>query len=173
MLEKDVPLSWVRPEKPDPALDDLGYDFETPGLAVTTENILAATKRIEGRVVLTPCERSAKLSKLFDAEVYLKKDMLQSTGAFKERGALNSLLQLTKEQKKRGVIAASAGNHALGLSYHAVKLGIPVHVVMPLQAPLTKVSNCRDIGAEVIQQGANFDEATYIAWCYLNSIITL
>lgn len=162
--DADIPSSWDRPEKPDPEDGEhLGYDFDSPGLAVSLENVLAATKRIEGRVVLTPCEKSAKLSKLFGGEIYLKKDMLQSTGAFKERGALNSLLQLTRDQRKVGVIAASAGNHALGLTYHAVRLGIPVHVVMPLMAPLTKVNNCKELGAHVIQSGANFDEATTYA----------
>eukprot|EP00162_Nutomonas_longa_P012741 comp21241_c0_seq1/m.45356 comp21241_c0_seq1/g.45356 ORF comp21241_c0_seq1/g.45356 comp21241_c0_seq1/m.45356 type:complete len:479 (-) comp21241_c0_seq1:103-1539(-) len=152
----DFPLSWTR-TRPEGNHED--EEFDTSGLPVTLENVLAATRRIEGKVVLTPCEKSRKLSKQFGAEIYLKKDLLQATGSFKERGALNALMQLSKDQRRRGVIAASAGNHALGLSTHGVRLGIPVHVVMPLMAPLTKVTNCREIGAEVIQYGANFDEA--------------
>jgi threonine dehydratase len=84
---------------------------------------------------------------------------LQRTGSFKERGARNALLLLPSEQRKRGVIAASAGNHALGLAYHARLLEIPVTVVMPRSAPLTKISNCRKLGATVLLEGANIDEA--------------
>src|SRR4051812_27695107 len=92
-------------------------------------------------------------------QIYCKMENLQRTGSFKERGARNALLLLAPEQRERGVIAASAGNHALGLSYHGQMLGIPVTVVMPRFAPLTKVTNCRRFGADVILQGNTFAEA--------------
>src|SRR5688572_8111936 len=91
--------------------------------------------------------------------IYCKLEYLQRTGSFKERGARNALLQLPPEQKKRGVIAASAGNHALGLAWHAKLLSIPVTLVMPRFAPLTKVVNCRRLGANVLLHGANISEA--------------
>ncbi len=92
-----------------------------------------------------------------------RKDYLQMTGSFKERGALNSIMQLPKHKRANGIIAASAGNHALALAYHGSRLGVPVTVVMPQIAPMTKISNCRELGAEVIVQGTNFTEATNIA----------
>src|SRR5262245_65167524 len=91
--------------------------------------------------------------------VFCKMENLQRTGSFKERGARNALLVLSEAQKKRGVIAASAGNHALGLAYHGQLLGIPVTVVMPRFAPLTKVSNCQRFGATVVLAGNSFGEA--------------
>ncbi len=91
--------------------------------------------------------------------IFCKLDNLQRTGSFKERGARNALLQLTPEQRKRGVIAASAGNHALGLAYHGSQLGIPVTVVMPLFAPLIKSSTCRRLGAQVVLHGETFAAA--------------
>lgn len=87
-------------------------------------------------------------------------DYIQMTGSFKERGALNAILQLSSSKKKKGIIAASAGNHALALAYHGQKQGVPVTVVMPVLAPLTKIANCRELGAEVIVWGSSFTEAT-------------
>jgi threonine dehydratase len=110
-------------------------------------------------VVVTPCPESIPLSEITGARVFCKLDNLQRTGSFKERGARNALLQLDPAQKKRGVIAASAGNHALGLAYHGQLLGIPVTVVMPDYAPLIKVSTCRKLGARVLVQGRDFAEA--------------
>ncbi len=110
-------------------------------------------------MVVTPCPESIPLSEITGARIFCKLDNLQRTGSFKERGARNALLRLTPAQKKRGVIAASAGNHALGLAYHGKLLGIPVTVVMPDYAPLIKVSTCRRIGAEVIIAGRDFAEA--------------
>ena len=110
-------------------------------------------------MVVTPCPESIPLSEITGARIFCKHDNLQRTGSFKERGARNALLRLTPAQKKRGVIAASAGNHALGLAYHGKLLGIPVTVVMPDYAPLIKVSTCRRIGARVIIQGRDFAEA--------------
>src|SRR5262249_20338206 len=98
-------------------------------------------------------------SRLCDAHVYCKLDHLQVTGSFKERGARNKLLLLSDEQRQSGVIAASAGNHALGLAWHAQLLKIPVTVVMPKWAPIVKVKNCRELGANVILHGEDYDQA--------------
>ncbi|AOS44091.1 L-threonine dehydratase catabolic TdcB [Lacunisphaera limnophila] len=110
-------------------------------------------------MVVTPCPESIPLSDITGARIFCKLDNLQRTGSFKERGARNALLQLEPRQKKRGVIAASAGNHALGLAYHGQLLGIPVTVVMPDYAPLIKVSTCRKLGAVVVMAGRDFAEA--------------
>ena len=107
----------------------------------------------------TPCVESAALSELTGAQVFCKQEHLQRTGSFKERGARNALAQLSPEQAQRGVIAASAGNHALGLAWHGRLLGIPVTVVMPRFAPLVKVARCRQFGATVVLHGDTFDEA--------------
>jgi threonine dehydratase len=125
----------------------------------TFADIQAAAARIAGHVVESPCPRSIPLSEATGMEIFCKLEYLQRTGSFKERGARNALLLLSPEQRKRGVIAASAGNHALGVAYHAQLLGIPATVVMPRFAPLTKVVNCRRLGAEVILDGANIGEA--------------
>src|SRR4029077_4050296 len=122
-------------------------------------DIEAARDRIAGGVYLSPCVESIPLSQLTGAHIYCKLDYLQRTGSFKERGARNALLMLTPEQKKRGVIAASAGNHAQGIAYHGRLLGIPVTVVMPKFAALVKVTNCRQFGAKVILHGAVLTEA--------------
>ena len=109
--------------------------------------------------MVTPCPESIPLSEITGARIFCKLDNLQRTGSFKERGARNALLRLSPAQKRRGVIAASAGNHALGLAYHGKLLGIPVTVVMPDYAPLIKVSTCRRIGARVLIHGRDFAEA--------------
>src|SRR5882762_2170059 len=101
------------------------------------EEIRAAAERIKGGVQRTPCPHSVPLSEATGCEIFCKLEFLQRTGSFKERGARNALLRLEEGQKRRGVITASAGNHALGLAYHARLLGVPVTVVMPLVAPLT------------------------------------
>jgi threonine dehydratase len=110
-------------------------------------------------VVETPCPESIPLSEITGARIFCKLDNLQRTGSFKERGARNALLLLPAAQKKRGVVAASAGNHALGLAYHGRLLGIPVTVVMPDYAPLIKISTCRSLGARVLIHGRDFAEA--------------
>src|SRR6202522_2959062 len=99
------------------------------------------------------------LSALTGQQVYLKLENLQMTGSFKERGSLNRIALLTPEQAERGVIAASAGNHAQGVAYHATKRGIRATIVMPLPTPLVKVTATRNFGAEVVLHGANYDEA--------------
>ncbi|MGE5088370.1 MAG: threonine ammonia-lyase [Candidatus Levyibacteriota bacterium] len=125
----------------------------------TLADIEAARERIRSGIYESPCVESIPLSKLTDAHIYCKLDYLQRTGSFKERGARNALLQLTPEQRKRGVIAASAGNHAQGVAYHGSLLGIPVTVVMPRFAALVKVTNCRHLGATVVLHGADLTEA--------------
>jgi len=131
--------------------------------AVTLADIRAAGDRIAGRVLRSPSPRSIPLSEVVGADVFCKLDLLQRTGSFKERGACNALLQLDAASRARGVVAASAGNHALGLSYHGRLLGIPVTVVMPRFAPLVKVATCRRLGARVILEGETFDDARRLA----------
>lgn len=126
---------------------------------VTLLDIQAALARTRSAIYLSPCARSEHFSQSTANHVYLKLDNLQRTGAFKERGALNKLLSLTSEERGRGVIAASAGNHAQGVAYHAGKLGIRAQIVMPLSTPLIKVSSTRGYGADVVLHGANYDEA--------------
>ena len=132
-------------------------------MPVRFQDIETAAKRIAGGIIESPCPASIPLSEATGMTVFCKLEYLQRTGSFKERGARNALLLLSPEQQKRGVIAASAGNHALGLAYHAQLLGIPVTVVMPTFAPLTKVVNCRRLGAVVRLEGANIDEAKLLA----------
>jgi threonine dehydratase len=121
--------------------------------------IHAAAARIRGAVYRSPCPYSLSLSRLCGAEIFCKFEHLQMTGSFKERGARNRLELLTGTERQRGVIAASAGNHALGLAYHGQSLGIPVTVVMPTNAPLVKITNCRGFGAETILFGDSLDQA--------------
>jgi threonine dehydratase len=127
--------------------------------AVSLAQIHAAMARIRESIYLSPCARSEYFSQLTGNSVYLKLDNLQRTGAFKERGALNKLLTLTADERSRGVIAASAGNHAQGVAYHAGRHGIRAQICMPLTTPLIKVSATKSYGAEVILHGANYDEA--------------
>ena len=128
-------------------------------MSVEFSDIKAAAERIKGKVYYSPCPPSVPLSEATGVQIFCKLEYLQRTGSFKERGACNALLLLSPEQKRRGVIAASAGNHALGVTYHGKLLGVPVTVVMPKFAPLTKVVNCRQMGAKVILHGNNYDEA--------------
>ncbi len=126
---------------------------------VTLDSICAARDRIRSVIYHSPCPRSHALSNYCGCEIYCKLDHLQNTGSFKERGARNKLMLLSDDEKRRGVIAASAGNHALALAWHGRDLKIPVTVVMPKWAPLVKVQNCRTLGAEVIFCGESYDEA--------------
>jgi threonine dehydratase len=125
----------------------------------TIEDIRAAAQRIEGAVVRTPMLLSRTLSDVIGAEVWLKFENLQYTSAYKERGALNKLLQLTDEERWRGVIAASAGNHSQAVAYHATRLGIPAVIVMPESTPTVKVTKTKGYGAKVILHGDMFDDA--------------
>jgi threonine dehydratase len=126
---------------------------------VTLADIEAARARIHGRVRASPCTYSRSLSELLDKQVYLKLENLQLTGSFKERGACNRLLQLDAEERLRGVVAASAGNHAQGVAYHARALGVPATIVMPRRSPLVKVTQTRSLGAEVTLVTGGYDEA--------------
>jgi threonine dehydratase len=128
-------------------------------MPVTLESIRAARERIRDVIYHSPCPYSLALSRLCGCEIYCKLDHLQMTGSFKERGARNKLLLLSDDERKRGVIAASAGNHALALAYHGQQLGISVKVVMPKFAPIVKVKNCRSFGAEVILHGEVYADA--------------
>ena len=128
-------------------------------VAIELEDVLAARERLRDQVYYSPCARSEMLSKLTGHEVYLKLENLQMTGSFKERGALNRLSVLSHEEAARGVVAASAGNHAQGVAYHATRRGIRAIIVMPLATPLVKVTATREFGAEVVLHGANYDEA--------------
>jgi threonine dehydratase len=132
----------------------------TPAVAaISLDDILAARERLRGSIYYSPCPHSVMLSAQTGQEIYLKLENLQMTGSFKERGALNRIAMLTPEQAGRGVIAASAGNHAQGVAYHATKRGIRALIVMPLATPLVKVTATRGFGAEVLLHGANYDEA--------------
>ena len=126
---------------------------------LTLAEVQAASARIRDSIYLSPCTRSENFSQLTGNSVFLKRDNLQRTGAFKERGALNKLLTLTPDERSRGVIAASAGNHAQGVAYHAGRHGIRAQIVMPLTTPLIKVSATKSYGADVVLYGANYDEA--------------
>ena len=127
--------------------------------SLSLADIQAAQARIKKSLYLSPCARSETFSKLTNNSVYLKLDNLQRTGAFKERGALNKLLTMSPEERARGVIAASAGNHAQGVAYHAGLHKIKAQILMPLTTPLTKVSATKGYGADVVLHGANYDEA--------------
>lgn len=130
-----------------------------PPLPITVDDVLAARTRIAGAIVKTPTLISQTLSQMLGCNVYLKFENLQFTAAYKERGALNRLLQLDEASKTKGVIAASAGNHAQGLAYHGKRLGVPVTIVMPLTTPIIKVTQTRGHGATVVQYGEKFDDA--------------
>ena len=141
---KTLPLSAVRDIRP---------------RVITLKDIEDARKRIDGAVYYSPCLPSIPLSEITGMEIFCKLDNLQRTGSFKERGARNALAQLPAEQQERGVIAASAGNHAQALAYQGKLLGIPATVVMPKYAPLIKVGNCQKLGATVVLHGKDFAEA--------------
>jgi threonine dehydratase len=125
-------------------------------MPVTLSDIRAARRRIAGGVIVSPCPESIPLSEITGARIVCKLDNFQRTGSFKERGARNALLRLPANARRRGVVAASAGNHALGLAYHGKLLGIPVTVVMPEYAPLIKITTCRRLGATVLVEGRDF-----------------
>jgi len=128
-------------------------------VVISIQDVHAAAARIQGAVLRTPCAPSVALSEITGCEIFCKFENLQRTGSFKERGARNALLLLSDEQKMRGVIAASAGNHASALSYHGKLLGVPVTVVMPRFAPLMKVRSCEHMGARVLLHGNDISEA--------------
>jgi threonine dehydratase len=126
---------------------------------LTIADVRAAAARIEGAVVHTAMDYSRTLSEITGAEIWLKFENLQFTAAYKERGALNAMLLLGGEKMNRGVITASAGNHAQGLSYHGRRLGVPVTIVMPRTTPTVKVMQTEAVGGKVVLEGETFDEA--------------
>ena len=125
--------------------------------------VLEAAERIRDGIVATPCTRTRAFADIAPGALYLKFENLQRTGSFKDRGSLNRLSRLSPEERARGVVTASAGNHAQGLAYHGGRLGIPVTVVMPQNAPLNKVSNTRGYGATVVLSGTILDESAEVA----------
>ncbi|MEM8937647.1 MAG: threonine ammonia-lyase [Pseudomonadota bacterium] len=126
----------------------------------TAKDVEEARSRVDGRVMRTPIVRALKLSAMTGVEIWLKLENLQYTGAFKERGALNKLALLSDEERKRGVIAASAGNHAQGVAFHARAFGIPSTIVMPKTTPDVKIRQTRALDAEVVLHGEGYDEAS-------------
>lgn len=130
-----------------------------PTEQLTLGSIREAAAAIEGAVVRTPTMHSITLSEITGADIWLKFENQQFTAAYKERGALNALLQLTEEQRDRGVIAASAGNHSQGLSYHGRRLGVPVTIVMPKPTPIVKVMQTESVGGNVVLHGETYDDA--------------
>ncbi len=125
---------------------------------VTLQTIKAAVGRIRDSIFVSPFVRSETFSKLTGNTIFFKLENLQMTGSYKERGALNKILLLTEDERRRGVIAASAGNHAQAVAYHATKRGIAAQICMPLTTPIVKVSATRGYGAEVVLSGTNYDE---------------
>src|SRR5271169_3332782 len=132
-------------------------------IALTLADVTAAAATIKGSVILTECNPSRTLSEMCGCNIWLKFENLQFTSTFKERGALNRLHALSAEERRRGVIAMSAGNHAQGVAYHARRLGIPACIVMPIGTPMVKVENTRRHGAEVIISGQTVEEAGELA----------
>jgi len=126
---------------------------------VSLDDVRAAAARIREQVYLSPCARSETLSRLSGTNAFLKLENLQMTGAYKERGALNKLLLMAPAERARGLIAASAGNHAQAVAFHGGRLGVSVTIVMPETTPITKVDNTRSHGARVVLHGASYDEA--------------
>ena len=131
----------------------------TTASAVSLATVQRARERIREFIYNSPCRHSDELSQMTGQETFLKLDNVQRTGAFKERGALNKILTLSDEERRRGVVAASAGNHAQAVAYHACARGIRAQIVMPLMTPLVKVAATKGFGAEVVLHGANYDEA--------------
>ena len=132
---------------------------DAESLPVSFDDVIRAHYRIASGIKRTACDYSMFLSEMTGCNIYLKKDFSQLSGSFKERGGRNSLMMLTDEEKQRGVITASAGNHALALAWHGKDLGIPVTCVMPTVAPMTKVEKCRKFGANIIIHGQHIGEA--------------
>jgi len=134
--------------------------------AVTAQDIQQAAETLRGHVIETDCKHSITMSDILGCETWLKFENLQFTASFKERGALNKLTALNQEERRVGVIAVSAGNHAQGVAYHASKLGIPSTIVMPEGTPQVKVENTRRFGSNVIVTGASLEEASDYAFDY-------
>ena len=130
---------------------------------LTYADVVAARARMGDALEPSPCSESRVLGAIAECELTLKLENLQRTGSFKARGALHKLLLLTADERQRGVIAASAGNHAQGVAYHTQRLGIRTTIVMPRNTPLVKVTATRELGAEVVLHGGGYDEAAHEA----------
>src|SRR5215471_11968061 len=135
-------------------------------LPIKPADITRAAETIAGSVVVTPCNYSRTLSAICGCRIWLKFENLQFTSTFKERGALNCLSSLSAEQRQRGVIAMSAGNHAQGVAYHAQRLGIAATIVMPVGTPMVKIENTRRHGASVILGGETLEQCTELAYAH-------
>lgn len=138
-------------------------DKMTDKLPISIDDVRSAAEVLKGQIERTPMRHSKTLSEITGAEVWVKFENQQFTAAFKERGALNKLARLSEEEKKAGVIAASAGNHSQGVAYHGRRLGVPVTIVMPVTTPFNKVEHTRAFGARVLLEGHTFDEANAYA----------
>ena len=130
-----------------------------PDLPLTVADVWQAAQTIKGQIIRTPLSHSRTLSAITGADVWVKFENLQYTASFKERGALNKLSSLNVDERKRGVVAMSAGNHAQGVAYHAKRLGIPATIVMPIDTPFNKVKHTRDFGADVVLHGKTIEDA--------------
>jgi len=137
-------------------MNDVSVTTELP---VTIDDIRRAEQAIAGAVAQTPMIRAAALCEIAGCEVFLKLETQQATGSFKERGALNKLLSLTPAERRAGVVAMSAGNHAQGVAYHARRLGIPATIVMPAPTPFTKIDRTEALGAKVVLRGDTLVDA--------------
>ena len=133
--------------------------FDVNGITISPVDIRKAAATLHGSVIVTACNRSRTLSEICGCNLWLKFENLQFTSSFKERGALNRLSALSADERARGVIAMSAGNHALGVAYHAKRLGIPATIVMPVGTPMVKIENTKHHGAKVIISGQTLEEA--------------
>ena len=129
-------------------------------MTISLEDVCAAQARISNDIALTSCKKSQTLSEILGANIYIKFESEQFTASFKERGALNKLLQLSASDKARGVIAMSAGNHAKAVAYHATRLGVSSTIVMSELTPNVKVHDTRQLGARVVLEGRSLDSAT-------------
>jgi threonine dehydratase len=150
-------MTWMPARKP------MAMPDTKPTLPVTLDDVEAARARLAGAIVDTDCDWSRTLSEIIGCKTWLKFENLQFTASFKERGALNRLSMLTLDERKRGVIAMSAGNHAQGVAYHAQRLGIPATIFMPVNTPTVKVMNTEGHGAKVILAGETVEEAAAAA----------
>ncbi|XP_022105448.1 uncharacterized protein LOC110987217 [Acanthaster planci] len=156
-MELDAENSDMNDLEGEEDLKDETCDPDNP-IVVKFQDVSAAAYKIKSGIHRTPCQKS-QISSLVGMELFFKKEFLLPTGSFKERGARNTLLTLSEEQRLKGVIAASAGNHALALSYHGQSLGVPVTVVMPIIAPIMKINRCKQNGATVIIHGQDLGES--------------
>ena len=138
-------------------------------LPIKPADITRAAATIAGSVIVTACNESRTLGEICGCRIWLKFENLQFTSTFKERGALNCLSALSAEQRQRGVIAMSAGNHAQGVAYHAQRLGIPATIVMPVGTPMVKIENTRRHGATIILSGQTVEEAGAVAEAHVSA----